>query len=154
YGFLKIQTDVYRVRQLVLNTTAATRLAVSPTLAGIAQAETATASQQQISTFSNDLEASTPQRDTIAAPRLAAGVSGLTFNPDIVAAAGGVGGGVAGGIERARIDTGAAARLGTREAVSFQLDTGISAIVGAQAFTPIDIADANPLVGKVAIRGL
>ena len=41
YGFIKIQTDVYRVRQLVLGTTAATRLAVSPALATIAQAETA-----------------------------------------------------------------------------------------------------------------
>jgi hypothetical protein len=57
YGFLKVQTDVYRVRQLVLGTTAATRLAVSPALATIAQAETAAASQEQISTFSNNLVA-------------------------------------------------------------------------------------------------
>lgn len=66
-GFLKIQTDVYRVRQLVLNTTAATRLAVSPTLASIAQAETAVASQEQISTFFEALKSSaavTRTRDT------------------------------------------------------------------------------------------
>ena len=57
YGFIKVQTDVYRVRQLVLGTTAATRLAVSPALATIAQAETAVASQQQISTFYQNLVA-------------------------------------------------------------------------------------------------
>jgi hypothetical protein len=55
YGFVKVQTDVYRLRQLMLGTTAATRLAVSPVLATIAQAETATASQEQISSFIADL---------------------------------------------------------------------------------------------------
>ncbi|MGE3511746.1 MAG: hypothetical protein AB7N65_23005, partial [Vicinamibacterales bacterium] len=60
YGFIKVQTDVYRVRQLVLGTTAATRLAVSPALATIAQAETAVASQQQISTFYNMLTTDVP----------------------------------------------------------------------------------------------
>lgn len=58
YGFIKVQTDVYRVRQLVLGTTAATRLAVSPALATIAQAETAVASQEQISTFYGTLTSS------------------------------------------------------------------------------------------------
>jgi hypothetical protein len=56
YGFVKVQTDVYRVRQLVLGTTAATRLAVSPALASIAQAETAVASQTQIASFLSDLK--------------------------------------------------------------------------------------------------
>ena len=55
FGFIKVQTDVYRVRQLVLGTTAATRLAVSPALATIAKAETAVASQEQISNFYNEL---------------------------------------------------------------------------------------------------
>jgi hypothetical protein len=55
YGFIKVQTDVYRVRQLVLGTTAATRLAISPALATIAQAETAVASQEQIATFFQNL---------------------------------------------------------------------------------------------------
>jgi hypothetical protein len=50
-GFLRVQTDIYRVRQLVLDTTTATRLAVSPALAGIAQAESAPATQEQLATF-------------------------------------------------------------------------------------------------------
>ena len=69
FGFLKVQTDVYRVRQLVLGTTAATRLAVSPALATIAQADTAVASQEQISTFYNTLINTTARPATEAAPR-------------------------------------------------------------------------------------
>ena len=61
YGFIKVQTDVYRVRQLVLGTTAATRLAISPALATIAQAETAVASQEQISTFFQNLVTPEPR---------------------------------------------------------------------------------------------
>ena len=70
YGFIKVQTDVYRVRQLVLGTTAATRLAVSPALAAIAQADTAVASQEQISTFYKNLTgAVTPSTLAAVAPR-------------------------------------------------------------------------------------
>ena len=71
YGFVKVQTDVYRVRQLMLGTTAATRLAVSPVLATIAQAETATASQEQISSFIADQKkqvVATPPPPAPAAP--------------------------------------------------------------------------------------
>lgn len=50
-GFVKMQTDVYRVRQLMLGSTDATRLAVSPALAQIAHAETAVASQAQIADY-------------------------------------------------------------------------------------------------------
>ena len=88
YGFIKVQTDVYRVRQLVLGTTAATRLAVSPALATIAQAETAVASQEQISTFYDKL---------VAAPSFAA------ISPQRV-----VGGGTSGGSAPVAFEIGAA----------------------------------------------
>jgi hypothetical protein len=70
YGFIKVQTDVYRVRQLILGTTAATRLAISPALATIAKAETAVASQERISSFFEELRAQprAAARD-VAAPR-------------------------------------------------------------------------------------
>lgn len=71
YGFVKVQTDVYRVRQLMLGTTAATRLAVSPVLATIAQAETATASQEQISSFIADLKKKVVTTPPSAAPAAA-----------------------------------------------------------------------------------
>jgi hypothetical protein len=72
YGFIKVQTDVYRVRQLVLGTTAATRLAISPALATIAQAETAVASQEQISTFFQNLTSSTAPATRSSPPTPAA----------------------------------------------------------------------------------
>lgn len=71
YGFVKVQTDVYRVRQLMLGSTAATRLAVSPALASIAQAETAVASQAQIAGFLTELKRGstmTPQVDLSGVP--------------------------------------------------------------------------------------
>lgn len=60
HGFLKVQTDIYRVRQLVLDATTATRLAVSPTLAGIAKAETAAASTARVAEFFAQLKAAPP----------------------------------------------------------------------------------------------
>src|SRR5690606_17172286 len=85
FNFLKVQTDIYRVRQLVLGSTAATRLAVSPALAGIAQAETAAASTERIAGFYSELkQASVPIQARAAeaapAPRavnLASGVSAV-----------------------------------------------------------------------------
>jgi hypothetical protein len=51
YSFVKVQTDLYRVRQIMLGTTEASRLAISPALASIAQAETAVATQASIRDF-------------------------------------------------------------------------------------------------------
>ena len=50
-GFLTSQTDIYRYRQNVLQTTDATRLAVSPILANIASGVTAQATAQNISEY-------------------------------------------------------------------------------------------------------
>jgi hypothetical protein len=51
YGFVKVQTDLYRVRQIMLGATEASRLAISPALASIAQAETAVATHERIKDF-------------------------------------------------------------------------------------------------------
>jgi hypothetical protein len=50
YGFLKIQTDIYRLRHVMLGSEA-NRLVVSPALASIAQAETAVATQAQLADY-------------------------------------------------------------------------------------------------------
>lgn len=49
FGFLRIQTNTYRLRQFVLGTETAGRLAVSPALAQIAKIDSAYATQQQLS---------------------------------------------------------------------------------------------------------
>ena len=48
-GFLHLQTEIYRVRQIVLGNVAGTRLATSPVLADIAQGESARATRENIS---------------------------------------------------------------------------------------------------------
>ena len=70
YSFVKVQTDIYRVRQLVLGTTAATRLAISPALASISRAETAVASTERIAGFFDELKsASMVARAEVDSPR-------------------------------------------------------------------------------------
>ncbi|WP_190285596.1 hypothetical protein [Montanilutibacter psychrotolerans] len=59
YGFVKVHTDMYRIRQLVLGNTEASRLTVSPTLAAIAKAETAVASHERINDFLEKLRKGT-----------------------------------------------------------------------------------------------
>ncbi len=83
YSFVKVQTDIYRVRQLVLGTTAATRLAISPALASISRAETAVASSERIAGFFEELKGASlqPRGDFAgsaggAAPTTASGGAG------------------------------------------------------------------------------
>ena len=56
FGFLRVQTDIYRVRNLMLGNVNATRLATSPTLATIAQGESASATRQTVSDFYETLK--------------------------------------------------------------------------------------------------
>jgi hypothetical protein len=51
FGFLRVQADIYRVRQLLLGTTAATRLATSPALAGIVKGDSAVATREDLLDF-------------------------------------------------------------------------------------------------------
>lgn len=55
-GFTRTQTDIYRVRQLMLGNAEATRLATSPVLAEIAKGETAIGTRQDISAFVSRLK--------------------------------------------------------------------------------------------------
>ena len=56
FGFLRVQTDIYRTRQKMLSSEAATRLAVSPALASIAQGVSALASNDDIDSFLKTLK--------------------------------------------------------------------------------------------------
>ena len=59
-AFLTAQTDIYRYRQNVLNTTDASRLAVSPILANIASGDTAAATAQNIRDYLNSIQTPAP----------------------------------------------------------------------------------------------
>lgn len=51
FGFLQVQTNVYRMRQLMLGSDAASRLVTSPALASIAQGESALATREDLANF-------------------------------------------------------------------------------------------------------
>jgi len=51
FGFLRLRTDIYRVRQSMLGKEAATRLATSPVLAAIADGESASATRRELNRF-------------------------------------------------------------------------------------------------------
>ncbi len=52
FHFLRVQTDIYRIRQFVLGTDQAARLATSPTLAAIAEGgQSARVTQEQLNTY-------------------------------------------------------------------------------------------------------
>jgi hypothetical protein len=56
-GYLRVQTDLYRLRQSVLKQSQATRFAVSPALTQIADLDNATATREQLSDFYADVRA-------------------------------------------------------------------------------------------------
>jgi hypothetical protein len=51
FGFLRVHTDIYRLRHVMLGAAEATRLATSPVLASIAKGETAIATREDITSF-------------------------------------------------------------------------------------------------------
>ncbi len=51
FSFLRLHTDVYRIRQMMLGNIQATRLATSPILANIAKGDTNLATQQKLQTY-------------------------------------------------------------------------------------------------------
>jgi hypothetical protein len=64
FGFARVQTDIYRVRQLMLGSEAASRLATSPALAEIAQGESARATQESLTRFLGRMKAGAPVGST------------------------------------------------------------------------------------------
>ncbi|MDO8356398.1 MAG: hypothetical protein Q7U76_08430 [Nitrospirota bacterium] len=51
FGFLQVQTNIYRMRQIMLGSDAASRLVTSPALASIAQGESALATREDLANF-------------------------------------------------------------------------------------------------------
>jgi len=60
FGFLRLRTDIYRVRQMMLGNEAGTKLATSPALAEIAKGESAVATKNELSDFYVRLKQATP----------------------------------------------------------------------------------------------
>jgi hypothetical protein len=73
FGFLRAQTDIYRVRQFMLGNVAAARLATSPALAAIAKGETALATKEDLTEFLRTIKGPIPSAPVpgAASPRAA-----------------------------------------------------------------------------------
>lgn len=61
FGFLRLRTDMYRVRQLMLGNEAGTKLATSPALAEIAKGESAVATKNELSDFYQRIKQARPK---------------------------------------------------------------------------------------------
>ena len=174
FNFLKVQTDIYRVRQLVLGSTAATRLAVSPALAGIAQAETAAASTERIAGFYDELKeasALTQARAAEAAPapralNIASGVSGAGVTLGGIADTGAKRvdlrmdsvidtrvalPGLELGERIADVDA-TAAKEAVRAAAEPRYVIGVKDVGARAGLTPADVAETAPLIGRAEVR--
>lgn len=150
-GFVRVQTDLYRLRQLVLNATDASRLAISPALAGIAKADTATATREDITKFLGSLRGTAAE--TVGATSTAtadsdAGVRMMSMRLDRDAAA----------VQPRVVDASVREASGVDTIkiadASERAQTDFSSIRGASLYTPDDVALATPLVGNFALRTL
>lgn len=87
-GFLKVQTDIYRMRQVLLGDEKATRLATSPILADIARGETSYATEQHLKTFFEKMklpQSPEPSPRSAASSKAAlSGAEGIGFRADPV----------------------------------------------------------------------
>src|SRR5262249_22858690 len=163
FGFLHVQTDIYRSRQLMLGNEAGTRLATSPALATIATGVSAAATKQDLSNLVAKLKSGAL---TTTPPPPASGGGGSTANP---------GGGnlfIAGSSDVRRIATEAAFQpiksLEVATAPTKTIETlsagfkntsaqelkitptaGSSALFASKASSPTDVIEQRPIVGAV-----
>lgn len=154
YGFVKVQTDVYRIRQLMLGTTAASRLAISPALATIAQADTAVASQAQIANFLADLKSPAPKAMPVAGAPAGAGPktsklareagSKLNIEPGIVSSASAFG-----GFSLNLTTSAMLVEAKTDITPIFKIDATLDKKIDA---TPYEISHVAPLIGNTFFR--
>lgn len=67
FGFAHMQVDLYRIRQMMLSTTDATRIAISPALAAIAKSDSAITVQAQIKDYLAGVKAKPPASKAMGA---------------------------------------------------------------------------------------
>lgn len=156
FGFLRAQTDIYRLRQLILGTEAASKLAISPAFATIAQGSTAAATTAQIEAFQRTLQAPT--------------------DADAPAPDSGSGGGTAAVVAGAVVASGAPTRTARFVSPTLALDTGAAPapVDALGAFAPefevaresalfratppgrgfdfVEVQEANPIIGNLDVR--
>jgi hypothetical protein len=141
FGFVRVQADMYRLRQLMLGTTAATRLATSPALASIIQGESALQVREGLLDFlkRSTISSAPPEEDPLAS--VGAGTGGTGGTPGGVVSApvsdeveGGLPGDTS-ALQPAAEDETAALSTPSLSLVSKTfLSTGIASLAGTRTF--------------------
>jgi len=85
FGFLRMRTDIYRVRQMMLGNDAGTKLATSPALAEIAKGDSAVATKQELSNYYTRLKQASKTAGGGLDGEIPAGEGGSSAPPDMQA---------------------------------------------------------------------
>jgi hypothetical protein len=141
FGFIRVQSDLYRLRQSVLKQSQATRFAVSPALTQIAELDSAAATREQLSQFYTDIK--TPAAEAPSAPpATGAGGGTLRFTPALTDLA---------------LDPGLTFRREVPRrttAVTAGLATLATAALATDLDQKINILDGDALVGLAELRNV
>ena len=170
FGFLRVQTNIYRTRQLMLGNIAATRLATSPVLASIAQGESAVASKEDIETYLREAKLKKPPPPPPPAPLPSIGSIGTAFpSSSEKFVAGGTremkretrAGTFVGSTGHSALDTSATMTMPLASMTEFQTTTSIAAIMGQSTGrlpvgyvlspTTYQIEQKNAIIGQAFI---
>ena len=128
-SFARVQADIYRLRQLMLGSNAATRLATSPALASIAQGESAVATQENLERFIQEAKAAS----TVDMTKLPTEV---TYAPPVISSR----------IDPERSDDIHIGTVGGKTAARGATNTFAAALLTARA--PATTAGALPVAGR------
>jgi hypothetical protein len=130
FGFAHMQVDMYRLRQLTMSTSDATRLAISPTLAAIATSGSALDVTDQIKNYIASVKAA----PSAQLPKPTVGVNAVAPKPVLSTTLAG------GAFASATVSRQAAAAVVSKSALS----TGIQMIRGPSA--PPNVVLSNPVI--------
>ena len=153
FGFLRLRTDIYRVRQMMVGNEAGTKLATSPALAEIAKSDSSVAAKSELTDFYQRIKQKTPTPAAgVGGAAADAGNIAMTVLPMAFAPKANLffsGELAAGIIENVAIKESVkpiAMTLGAKSAVLNQSSADLFKYATA---TAKEIGEQNPVVGKV-----
>lgn len=159
FGFLRLRTDIYRVRQMMLGNEAGTKLATSPALAEIAKGQSAVATKGELADFYNRLKQPAATDDVLKSGMAAEGGTTGVTQPSSGKAeplffSGELAGGMAkatGGNDLIAIRDQASQIILTRE-TDLRQKAMATSVSGGELFkyaTAAEVGEQNPIIGRV-----
>jgi hypothetical protein len=168
FGFLRAQSDIYRLRQLMLGNQLGTKLATSPALASIAKGDTATTVRDDLSALYLNLKkspapTSTPAVTTASStgtgsPILFARRLNLTETPSLLRVTAVTGSSSASSLPTQDLAIGSTGLLFAKEntlvARTFDGDTVSSTTYKTPVAAPDDIRESSAVIGAAEFRNV